>query len=305
MALIVGVHGIGQQRKIGELLDAEWAPAMREGVQRIGNAPHEVLAVLTDANIRCAFYGDVFSDTGRNLALGDPWLTPDDLTIDEQELLFAWWRRAADSDPKVIDPADWTLIRSPASIQAALYALSGSSFFAGIAPGAMLFDLRQGRFYQHNQEIRGAIQARMAAAIDSETRIIVGHSSGSAVAHEALCANPTWPVKALITLGSRLAVRRLIFDRLVPRPHPTASSGGIAKGEWPGGMGAWTNVVDDGDAVALVKDLAPHFNDRIRNCVVNNGPHAHAAERHLSAAETGAAFIDALSKILGCRDGFR
>ena len=47
---------------------------------------------------------------------------------------------------------------------------------------------------------------------------MVGHSLGSVVAYEALCAHPEWPVRALVTLGSPLGIRNLIFDRLVPAP---------------------------------------------------------------------------------------
>ena len=50
--------------------------------------------------------------------------------------------------------------------------------------------------------------------------MLVGHSLGSVVAYEALCANPEWPVRMLVTLGSPLGIPNLIFDRLEPAPLP-------------------------------------------------------------------------------------
>jgi hypothetical protein len=46
----------------------------------------------------------VFRPAGRRLAAGDPWLTAADATEFDQELLTAWWRPAAESDPRVVDP---------------------------------------------------------------------------------------------------------------------------------------------------------------------------------------------------------
>ncbi|MFD8967973.1 hypothetical protein ACFV0C_23770 [Streptomyces sp. NPDC059568] len=48
--------------------------------------------------------------------------------------------------------------------------------------------------------------------------VIVAHSLGSVIAYEALCAHPDWPDLTLVTLGSPLAVRGVVFDRLAPPP---------------------------------------------------------------------------------------
>ena len=95
-------------------------------------------------------------------------------------------------------------------------------------------------------------------SIGDDTRVMVGHSLGSVVAYEALCAHPQWPVRALVTLGSPLGIRNLIFDRLVPAPRlrPTA---GRVRGRGRGRVRSWVNVADEGDVVALVKDLRPLF----------------------------------------------
>lgn len=289
MAQVVCVHGIGQQHKGEEMLRREWAPALRDGIRCSG---HAVAGLPSDEDIRCAFFGDLFRPAGRLLSPGDPWLTAADLTEFDQELLAAWWRAAARSDPQVIDPGGRTLARTPGGVQAALRALSGSMFFAGLAERAMLFDLQQVRRYMSEPGIRQAVQDRVAAAVEEDTRVLIGHSLGSVVAYEALCAHPGWPVRVLVTLGSPLGVRNLIFDRL--QPAPVAGGTGMLTGVWPGGVQAWTNVADTGDVVALVKDLRPLFGGKVASYLIGNGAHAHAVQPYLTARQAGAAIAAGL-----------
>ena len=225
--------------------------------------------------------------------MGDPWLTAADATEFDQELLAAWWRGAAESDPRVVHPDARTLARTPGGVQAALRALSGSAFFAGLADRVMLFDLQQVRRYMTDPQVRRTALDRVAAGIGEDTRVVVGHSLGSVVAYEALCAHPEWPVRALVTLGSPLGIRNLIFDRLVPAPA-AGTSGGV-RGAWPGGVRSWVNVADAGDVVALVKDLRPLFGSEVACYLVHNGSHAHDVRPYLTAAETGAAIAAGLA----------
>jgi hypothetical protein len=292
MARVVGVHGVGQQLKGEDSLAAEWAPALRDGMRRAGCTESELPGT---EDVRCVYYGDVFRLSGRSLAVGDPWLTAADATYFDQELLAAWWRGAAEVDPRVIHPDARTLARMPGGVQAALRALSRLPFFGGLADRAMLFDLQQVRRYMTDPEVRPVALDRVAAAIGGDTRVVVGHSLGSVVAYEALCAHPEWPVRALVTLGSPLGIRRLIFDRLVPAPEAS----GAVRGAWPGPIRSWVNVADAGDVVALVKDLRPLFGEQVASCLVHNGSHAHDVRPYLTAAETGAAIAAGLAESAG------
>ncbi len=290
MARVLCIHGVGQQLTGEDSLAGEWTLALRDGMRHAGCDEAQLPRA---GEIRCVFYGNVFRPAGRQLGVWDPWLTSDDATKFDQELLVAWWRAAAESDPRVIHPDARTLARTPGAVQAALRALSGSAFFAGLADRVMLSDLQQVRRYMTDPEVRRTVQERVAAEVGEDTCVVVGHSLGSVVAYEALCAHPQWPVQALVTLGSPLAIRNLIFDRLIPAPV-AGDSGGLA-GAWPGGVRSWVNVADAGDVVALVKDLRPLFGVRVTCYLVHNGSHAHNVRPYLTAPETGAAITAGLT----------
>jgi pimeloyl-ACP methyl ester carboxylesterase len=124
-------------------------------------------------------------------------------------------------------------------------------------------------------------------AVAADTRVVVGHSLGSVVAYEALCAHPEWPVRTLVTLGSPLGLR-LVFDRLRPPPTPGPEPG-VPRGAWPGPVTAWTNLADSGDVVAVVEDLRPLFGPGVRQVRVHTGASAHDLRPYLTERLTGAA----------------
>ncbi|MEU6277072.1 alpha/beta hydrolase [Streptomyces populi] len=288
MARVVGVHGIGKQTLGEETLRQQWLPALNDGITRVGSTSR-----LAPPDMEIGFYGDLFRPKGEFLAVGDPPYTAADIDEGlEQELLFAWWQAAADSDPGVVPPGADTLVSTPRSVQAALRALSGSRFFAGVALRAMVFDLKQVSRYLTDPDLRARALARVADRIGDDTRVVVAHSLGSVVAYEALCARPGHRVRALVTIGSPLGIENLILHRLQPAP---LGLGGQPRGHWPGGDElVWTNLADVGDVVALVKDLRPAFGERVRCAVVHNGTHAHEAAAYLTDKLCGQAITDGL-----------
>jgi hypothetical protein len=272
MARIVGVHGIGQQFQGSALLAAAWAPALRDGVQLATGT------LITDDDVAVAFYGDLFRPVGKGAVRGLE-LTEDDVLGPERELLEAW-ASGVDTELRAVTDAEKT--RAPRSVQWALKALARSKLFAGVAEHLVIADLKQVMSYLHDPAKRSEIRARVVAAIGPETRVLVGHSLGSVVAYEVLAANPLLPVRALITIGSPLGIRNLVFDQLDPVPRD-------GHGTWPGAVAAWTNVADSYDVVALEKRLAPMFDDRVVDELVDNGARAHDASPYLTASETGRA----------------
>jgi len=259
---IVAVHGIAQQNKGTEVLAAEWGPALRDGVRQVGVS-------VDAAALSCAFYGGLFRPAGQIRAVGDPHFRASDLTEDEAELLLLLWREAARVEPdRVASPDADVRAATPGSVQMALRVLARSRFLAGLAERAFIGALKQVRLYLKDPKIRAAARAAVDKAVDIDTRVLVAHSLGSVVAYEALHQYGTtsrWSnVRTLVTLGSPLGIRNLIFDALDPPPN-------VGRGAWPSQLQRWTNISDDGDVVALIKKLRPLFGDTVVDIRVVNG----------------------------------
>ncbi|WP_331766964.1 hypothetical protein [Embleya sp. NBC_00896] len=288
MARVVCVHGVGRQQLGERQLAQEWVPALLDGLTR-AEQPHP-----DPDDIAMAFYGDLFLPPGGTPSAGDECYTATDIEDGfESELLLAWWVAAAQVEPQVIAPsATGTLNRTPAVVQAALLALSRSRFFTGLAERVLIADLKQVRRYLTDPALRAAACERVRALIGPDTSVVVAHSLGSLIAYEALCALPGHQVRALITLGSPLGVRHLVFEQL--RPAPVDGTGA-----WPGPTRAthpaWTNLADTRDVMALVKDLRPSFGPEVNCHLVPNGSHAHTPKHYLAKREVGEAIATALA----------
>ena len=277
MSRVLLVHGIGQQYGGPQSLRAACGPALLDGVSLAGGE-------LTADDVSVAFYGDLFRPPGsRALALPDYDASDIDNLV-ELALLRTWWEEAARIDPAVPDPAALTRARTPRWTQRALYALSRSRFFGGMADSALIGSLKQVRAYLTDPAVRVRVQARVRDSMTPETRVLVGHSLGSVIGYEVLCGSPAASVTALVTLGSPLGIPNLIFDRLIPPPDN-------GRGIWPAPIHRWTNIADRGDVVALAKQLAPQFGERVTDVLVDNGARAHDVRPYLTSRETGIAII--------------
>ncbi|MER0478598.1 hypothetical protein ABR737_09650 [Streptomyces sp. Edi2] len=288
MSTIVVVHGIGKQYSGANSLHGPVSAALLDGLNRAG-----VTEVKPDS-VHVAFYGHLFRSPGTAPTKGNLAYTHRDVTEPfEIELLIRWWTEAHRVEPDRVPPPVATgtnKATTPQTVQRALYALSRSHFLARAADRFLIGMLKQLRLYLTTPDVRERVQAEIAAAVTPDTRVIVGHSLGSIVSYEALCAHPEWPIHTFVTLGSPLGIPNLVFDRLLPKPR-------LGKGSWPGNVRAWTNLCDRHDVVALTKRLAPLFSDGenvIRDVVIENGWQAHAIESHLTAAETGEAISEGL-----------
>ncbi|MFE9401744.1 antibiotic ABC transporter ATP-binding protein [Streptomyces sp. NPDC006530] len=299
MARIVVVHGVAQQFKGARTLLASVAPALRDGVAASVDGPAPDLG---DDDIACAFYGDAFVRPGTR-ATTLPAYDETDVESDyESELLLAWWLEAARVYPEVLGPdaksrgvagymASLPLKRP--MVRRALNALTHAPYFARVAEPLLIFGLKQVRRYFTEPGLRERVQEAVARTIGPDTRVLVGHSLGTVAAYEVLCdeslraAHPEWEIPTLVTLGSPLGLRGLVFDRLLPTP---AADNGC----WPPGVRAWTNVADARDIVALVKELAPRFGSGVDDHEIDNGVEMHSMSRYLTAPVTGRAIADGL-----------
>ncbi|MGC0329868.1 pimeloyl-ACP methyl ester carboxylesterase [Streptomyces sp. SAI-170] len=293
MSRIVMVHGIAQEFLGPEQLRRDLVPALQDGVQ------------LSDAGMRvdpddvsCAFYGDLYFEPGTRSIDLPPWDETDVEDDMEAELLAAWWETAARIDPGVPAPDEpgtrgigafavsralrYTWVRT------ALDALAASAFFGRVSDRMLIFALRQVRRYLTEPELRAAAVRRVAEQVGPDTKVLVGHSLGSVVAYETICAHPEWQPLDLVTVGSPLGLRGIVFDRLTPAP-----TDGL--GAWPGRVRHWSNIADRGDIVALTDRLRDRFGDRVTDHTIDNGARMHDFARYLSAPKTGAAVARGLA----------
>ncbi|GGQ64861.1 hypothetical protein [Streptomyces asoensis] len=298
MASVVVVHGIGRQFSGPHLLRGPITDAVRDGVGLAGTPAPEA------GDIGVAFYGDVFRAQPDK---GGPAHSPGEQDDDfEQQLALLWWAKAAALDPHDVQPPGnmaGAKARTPKSVKAALRALSMSRFATRLTEPLLFRLLGQVRDYLADDAIGEQVRAKVGGEIGDDTEVVVGHSLGSVIAYEALCAGAGPSVRTLVTLGSPLGIP-LVFDRLTPRPR-----GGV--GAWPSAVGQWTNICDPYDVVALQERLTGLFRSgetdvrdeslghgaasSLKDRRVDNGWRAHDLIRYLTARVTGRAIGEGLA----------
>ncbi|MFI7118820.1 hypothetical protein [Amycolatopsis sp. NPDC049868] len=284
MALIVGVHGIGQQWLGRQQLLAAWGPALSDGLERAAGRR----TTVSDFDI--AFYGDIFlpdRDGVTNSAATKSGVPDFDLDLGTEE-----WSDVAEALAELVTPAEVAAAavevpkgfgRFPRPLQALLAAIDRR--YGPAAAVLSIKELRQVRRYLREPAVREAVDDRVRDMIPADCRVVIGHSLGSVVAYELLRRNPGLGVEMLITAGSPLALR-MVRDRLRVEPLLVPD---------------WVNIRDPHDPVACAGELRVWW-PQIRETdeiVVDNGAKAHAAERYLSRRQTGAALLRAIAQEAG------
>ncbi|WP_214317308.1 hypothetical protein [Nonomuraea sediminis] len=130
--------------------------------------------------------------------------------------------------------------------------------------------------YLTNPAKREKAQAIVADVIRrNQPKVLIAHSLGSVVTYETLWANPDLQVDLLITLGSPLGMRNVVFERLLPAPIN-------GRGERPKGVGRWVNIADKDDIAAIPPDLRDSFDGIDVEELVNlDWIDFHTAEKYL------------------------
>lgn len=302
MAKVVLVHGIAQSRKSADTLENDWVPDLAGGVRNAGH--HQIADRLVHfrqpggISVRMAFYGDLFRQPG---AQGDaPGPANQDATEIEEQLAAAWIKaaaeRAADSNDRRLAQQTMDQLANQVGAQGAgalkrrlVERLARISWFAptgfALAQSFVRRDLREVSLYLTNPTIRLAAQQRVLDQIDHTTQLVIAHSLGTVVAFEAL-HRTNHPV-ALITFGSPLALRTIIYERLQPQP-PTV----------PPTVTRWSDFADRDDLIAVHTNLRPDFPGTTANVsptqTVNNGAKAHDASPYLTEVHLGQTVAETL-----------
>ncbi|WP_189278154.1 serine peptidase [Kitasatospora griseola] len=132
---------------------------------------------------------------------------------------------------------------------------------------------------------REEVAARIAL---HRPRVVVAHSLGSVVAYEALHAHPELQPELFLTLGSPLALPRVVFERLIPAPRSTDRP--QLRGAGLPGSTRWVNIADPGDPVAVPPQLGRFFDGIAldHTDTVSALFRFHHAENYLRCATTAA-----------------
>jgi hypothetical protein len=299
MATIVLVHGIAQEQRSADELEAEWLPALAGGLRiagypALGDRLWRDRPVAGGIEARMAFYGNLF------LRPGTMGIDPGDLSREQQafaeQLALEWLQRAAfdASDPRQRHEADVELASlddTPAEVQgtgaalrSAIAGLARVRWFApfgvALAERFVMRALAQVTRYFTDEQVRSDALGQVARLVGPDTRVLVGHSLGSVVAYEA-AHRLAQPLPLLVTFGSPLGLRTIVYERLRPQPPG-----------FPPRVGRWVNVADRDDFIAAAPDLAALFGGQPAPALfeggwmVDNGAEPHRATFYLTKQET-------------------
>lgn len=305
MTQIVLIHGIGQQGSTVEEQEAAWLPSLVKGTlaSRHPDAADvaQRLAASTGQNrpplARMAFYGDLFLPTDTQGE--DAPASPDAEALAEALAAALLAHAAVSDDPRLAAEAANALRQSDpdrdgvqglgARARGVVAVLDGNAWLTARIFGVLQRarrDLLQVTRYLTEDDLRAAAQARVAALLDEDTRLVIGHSLGSVLAWEA-CQVLDRPLPVLVTLGSPLGLDNVVYPRLRPQP-PT----------WPPPVHRWVNVAHLDDIVAVDPNLGPLFlapgGLTIESYTPLSKHEHHAAAGYLEEQATGRAIADAL-----------
>jgi hypothetical protein len=302
---IVLVHGIAQEQLGAEQIATEAVAALVDGIQNAAQEmPTEERARLErlarrirerdrEVEVAVAFYGSAFLK---------PRTDDDDEKRFKDDLALAMMKRARDdsSRKRTRDVAAKELqeveatgeAQGPGRVLGAVFARLGR--IPGIADWVMagaakLFpELEQVGQYMREPEIRAFTRNEVRRLMTPDTRVLIGHSLGSVVAYDIAREQPN-PLPLLLTLGSPLGLKQIIYDRIDPQP-PT----------FPAKVQRWVNVADREDYIASTLNLKPLFSPIPAGAVFDNvqsvysGNEPHALTRYLSKKIVGSAILQAM-----------
>ncbi|MFI6394412.1 hypothetical protein ACIBHY_05310 [Nonomuraea sp. NPDC050547] len=234
MTAIVGVHGIGKYKYYLEAGNdvARAATAMRAKWDRYLHASlgGETRAYFAEV----AYFAHLLNDP-RPPGVREA----EAMRVREQMVLAAWAKELGVGEHltgALKTFAGWLLDR-----------LDGraAAFAKLFCPEVATYLADAGR----REEVRGLVAASLRR---HRPKVVIAHSLGSVVTYETLWANPDIEVDLLITLGSPLGMRNVIFEKLLPAPID-------GRGERPRGVGRWVNIADKDDIAAIPPELRESF----------------------------------------------
>lgn len=303
MAQIVLVHGIAQEQRSAAELESEWLPSLAGGLENSGHTPLADRLRSNGFTIKMSFYGNQF------LTPDQQGLMPTALTVDEAATADEFARDLLNNAAESTDHADAgearrelaALARDPGDAQGKIQATAVRAasrldrvpwFSRGVLAAAASVNrtLAQVTRYLGDPAIRDYAIAQVHKHLDSDTRVVIGHSLGSVVAYEALHTHRAdEQIPLFLTLGSPLGLST-ITKRIQPQPPG-----------FPAAAHRWVNVASSDDVVAARPDLHTAYNQNRPDgavfeptWMVDNGSKPHQVNFYLTKRCVGAVVAEAL-----------
>ncbi|MFE3454526.1 hypothetical protein ACFXJ8_36945 [Nonomuraea sp. NPDC059194] len=263
MAGIVGVHGIGKYdyyvragrsaEGAAEAMRVKWDRYLGAG---LGGPPCAYFAEV-------AYYAHHLNDQGRN---GQGTAKPvESMAAGEQQVFVAWAEQLGLGETftgALKAFTGWLLTRLDTR---------AAAFAALFCPEVAAYLTDTVRRERCQEEVAEVIRRRAP-------RVVVAHSLGSVVAYETLHAHPDIEVDLLVTLGSPLGMRNVVFEHLLPAPVD-------GRGERPKGVRRWVNIADKDDIAAIPPALRDCFTGVDVEALVNlDWLDFHTAEKYLGCS---------------------
>lgn len=303
MAEIILIHGMAQEQETADSLESKWLPALAGGVRAAGDDDladriwRKGQVVGEGIDVRMAAYGDLFLSPGAQGNSADLSTLGTEGMALAHALASEWLNRAAERDAHpdhdtavlelgYLEDGHEVMGLREERLRTMINALARLRWFA---IGSMSVaervkkPLHQVTKYLTDSDLRDSIQQRVLKHIGTETKVIIGHSLGSVVAYDIAAKRLSDPLPLLLTLGSPLGLRSIIYDRLEPQPP-----------QYPPIVQRWVNIADRNDLVAAEPDLSGLFGRGNlgeatieSGWTVDNGAKPHQAESYLGKKEIG------------------
>ncbi|NUK51724.1 hypothetical protein HRW14_15870 [Streptomyces lunaelactis] len=312
---LVFIHGIGGPRDPAREL-ARWTSALASGMRDAGHARlgRELTA---GSGVECVFahYADLF---GRGQSQGEPDGLPDEAEAEVlSDLLVAWVDALAAEDvserdrrlleharaeaaPRGQTQGSLEVVRRAINVATTVLSLKPWGDAAQwITPKLMVRQLAQVARYlargEDDEEGVGLdrrVRARVADVLGAGPVVVVAHSLGTVVALEALHERPS-DIRLLVTLGSPIAMRTVVWPRLVPQPPSV-----------PETVAEWLNFWDRDDIIAVRPHLERDVGANragvvpVSSRIDSDGVWVHSADKYLAQPAVAGRVAEALMSMV-------
>ena len=246
MARVLFVHGMRHQDYSKSRLEELWFSAFRGALERT-HALRGRPEPLPELELELVYWGDLFAEP-------EPEYPLQGLGESMENLVY---RLVRETILQIDRLTEYDPFARPASIVARLIdkQVRQTAMYMAPHPARRLEGGADTSVYDQ-------IQHRFKQALTRRPDIVIGHSLGSVIAYEGLCQSP-YKVSTLLTVGSPIGVRNLIYDRLRPAEAEPRSAPNVDD---------WINVSNVADAMVVpVPRIRELFRGPVTDVIIRHG----------------------------------